>query len=121
MKQLRLFLLLAAGLFLASCSEPQPDEFPNPDPPPTVGRHTVPIDQALGELDDLLGVIDGQGTRAGGVRTVAQVQTLHAQALALTRSSGEPGEQPENLLYVDRKSTRLNSSHPTESRMPSSA
>ena len=100
MKQLRLFLLLAAGLFLASCSEPQPDEFPNPDPPPTVGRHAVPIDQALGELDDLLGVIDGQGTRAGGVRTVAQVQTLHAQALPLTRSAGEPGEQPENLLYV---------------------
>ena len=100
MKQLRLFLLLAAGLFLASCSEPQPDEFPNPDPPPTVGRHAVPIDQALGELDDLLGVIDGQGTRAGGVRTVAQVQTLHAQALPLTRSASEPGEQPENLLYV---------------------
>ena len=100
MKQLRLFLLLAAGLFLTSCSEPQPDEFPNPDPPPTVGRHTVPIDQALGELHDLLGVIDGQGTRAGGVRTVAQVQTLHAQALPLTRSAGEPGEQPENLLYV---------------------
>ena len=100
MKQLRLFLLLAAGLFLTSCSEPQSDEFPNPDPPPTVGRHAVPIDQALGELDDLLGVIDGQGTRAGGVRTIAQVQTLHAQALALTRSAGEPGEQPENLLYV---------------------
>ena len=100
MKQLRLFLLLAAGLFLASCSEPQPDEFPNPDPPPTVGRHAVPIDQALGELDDLLGVIDGQGTRAGGVRTVAQVQTLHAQALPLTRSAGEPGEQPGELLYV---------------------
>ncbi|WP_147637795.1 C10 family peptidase [Alistipes sp.] len=100
MKQLRLFLLLAAGLFLASCSEPQPDEFPNPDPPPTVGRHAVPIDQALEELDDLLGVIDGQGTRAGGVRTVAQVQTLHAQALPLTRSASEPGEQPENLLYV---------------------
>ena len=100
MKQLRLFLLLAAGLFLTSCSEPQPDEFPNPDPPPTVGRHAVPIDQALGELHDLLGVIDGQGTRAGGVRTVAQVQTLHAQALPLTRSASEPGEQPENLLYV---------------------
>ena len=100
MKQLRLFLLLAAGLFLASCSEPQPDEFPNPDPPPTVGRHAVPIDQALEELDDLLGVIDGQGTRAGGVRTVAQVQTLHAQALPLTRSAGEPGEQPGELLYV---------------------
>ena len=100
MKQLRLFLLLAAGLFLTSCSEPQSDEFPNPDPPPTVGRHAVPIDQALGELDDLLGVIDGQGTRAGGVRSVAQVQTLHAQALPLTRSAGEPGEQPENLLYV---------------------
>jgi len=100
MKQLRLFLLLAAGLFLTSCSEPQPDEFPNPDPPPTVGRHAVPIDQALGELHDLLGVIDGQGTRAGGVRTVAQVQTLHAQALPLTRSASEPGEQPEELLYV---------------------
>ena len=100
MKQLRLFLLLAAGLFLASCSEPQPDEFPNPDPPPTVGRHAVPIDQALEELDDLLGVIDGQGTRAGGLRTVAQVQTLHAQALPLTRSAGESGEQPGELLYV---------------------
>ena len=100
MKQLRLFLLLAAGLFLTSCSEPQPEEFPNPDPPPTVGRHAVPIDQALGELDNLLGVIDGQGTRAGGVRTVAQVQTLHAQALPLTRSAGEPGEQPDELLYV---------------------
>ena len=100
MKQFRLFLLLTAGLFLASCSKPQPDEFPNPDPPATVSRHAVPIDRALGELDDLLGVIDGQGTRAGGVRTVAQVQTLHSQALPLTRSAGEPGEQPENLLYV---------------------
>ena len=100
MKQLRLFLLLAAGLFQASCSEPQPDGFPNPDPPPTVGRHAVPMDRALGELDDLLGVIDGQGTRAGGVRTVAQVQTLHAQALPQTRSAGEPGEQPGDLLYV---------------------
>ena len=28
---------------------------------------------------------------------------------------------PENALFVDRKSTRLNSSHVSESRMPSSA
>ena len=30
-------------------------------------------------------------------------------------------ELKANLLYVDRKSTRLNSSHPSSSRMPSSA
>ena len=38
----------------------------------------------------------------------------------LTLLGGDPGE-PENQQGLDRKSTRLNSSHTTVSRMPSSA
>ena len=34
---------------------------------------------------------------------------------------GRSTECDQDFLYIDRKSTRLNSSHPTTSRMPSSA
>ena len=36
--------------------------------------------------------------------------------------AGNPGSNPKDMeFFKDRKSTRLNSSHKTESRMPSSA
>ena len=100
MKQFRLILLAVAGLLLSACSGDSPETFPDPDAEPTVSRHAVPVEQALGELEDLLGVIDGEGTRAGGVRSVKGVQTLHARALPQTRSAFAEGEQPEDLLYV---------------------
>jgi len=36
-------------------------------------------------------------------------------------SMSSPGSTPRELFELDRKSTRLNSSHPSRSRMPSSA
>ena len=39
----------------------------------------------------------------------------------LNNSASVLGYAKEGTIYPDRKSTRLNSSHPTTSRMPSSA
>ena len=41
--------------------------------------------------------------------------------LVVLRDGQEVGEITEELTQGDRKSTRLNSSHPSRSRMPSSA
>ena len=55
----------------------------------------------------------GFGTVGSGVYEV-----LCRNAAGVSRRAGEPVE----VKYIlDRKSTRLNSSHKTESRMPSSA
>ena len=43
-------------------------------------------------------------------------------ALASCEKDSDMGKLDNNyLVYTDRKSTRLNSSHPSSSRMPSSA
>ena len=44
-----------------------------------------------------------------------------AEAIRDCLDYGKDPEKTESGKYIDRKSTRLNSSHPTTSRMPSSA
>ena len=48
---------------------------------------------------------------------------LTQELQALEKESAEPGfwDKPEAKSKIDRKSTRLNSSHSQQSRMPSSA
>ena len=70
----------------------------------------------IAEVPDLAGVLTYGATRE---EAVAHVQAL---ALRVIADRLERNEAPADLLTVtDRKSTRLNSSHPQQSRMPSSA
>ena len=63
--------------------------------------------------------IDG---RQGGVRESLEDKTMNlAKAVAELISSNLKNGDGSPVECVDRKSTRLNSSHKTESRMPSSA
>ena len=51
----------------------------------------------------------------------AVVLAIAAVLLAVRSRSATGGKLAAQLIYGDRKSTRLNSSHRLESRMPSSA
>ena len=51
---------------------------------------------------------------------VIYTATTSTKAIALTIDDG-PNPATTELILADRKSTRLNSSHPSISRMPSSA
>ena len=61
--------------------------------------------------------------------TIGEILRLDFDAAGILMSMGmhclgcpaSQGESLEEACMVDRKSTRLNSSHPTTSRMPSSA
>ena len=44
-----------------------------------------------------------------------------SEAAKLTRTSSQQSQSQGKVTLIDRKSTRLNSSHITRSRMPSSA
>ena len=92
------------------------------------------LDAALDDLNSLLdrakrdhGVeaeIAAMRTKAGSAETPID-DPLVRQAIAISRAHGVTFPQPGGLTggcdLVDRKSTRLNSSHPVSSRMPSSA
>ena len=55
------------------------------------------------------------------VRTLLVIALVLAAAGPRLPLRGVPGHAPSALVLIDRKSTRLNSSHPQLSRMPSSA
>ena len=60
----------------------------------------------------------------GSVSSVSNEDSTAAVSISESVSVSEETETPEmpaTLEELDRKSTRLNSSHPTTSRMPSSA
>ena len=54
-------------------------------------------------------------------RTLSGVHSAHARSLALSLALSATTSASERRISQDRKSTRLNSSHSGESRMPSSA
>ena len=64
----------------------------------------------------------GASTAAGGCLAYTAATLVFSLILLKPGSWGDiRGTKPENLPWLDRKSTRLNSSHEIPSRMPSSA
>ena len=65
-------------------------------------------------------VVNYASSPAAAEAVVAEIQAAGGQAWAHQANVAEE-EQVEAMVKADRKSTRLNSSHVSESRMPSSA
>ena len=66
--------------------------------------------------------IDVQGIRTtAGCEAFAYTPNQHAEVVRKLLAAGASLKGKTNLDQLDRKSTRLNSSHMSESRMPSSA
>ena len=79
-----------------------------------------PASQALAQEASIIGqVTDEGGGVLPGVTVTATSPAL--QVLQVTDVTSELGEYRLTQLPIDRKSTRLNSSHALLSRMPSSA
>ena len=66
--------------------------------------------------DDLPVPPDLQAVRSAAISIVSGLDVIKRLLLEWDQAA-----DPETILRTDRKSTRLNSSHPTTSRMPSSA
>ena len=85
-------------------------DLPSPQPSPLVGRgERVPEGRVRGASDVrkiVVSVKGGENLKADDIRSLMAVRE---------REGAEFG------LFLDRKSTRLNSSHSQQSRMPSSA
>src|SRR5213082_1208662 len=78
------------------------------------------VPRLLGESSALAGGLPaGTATAVSGTleRFAARAQRLQLDVSTLTQGTGDAGQAAQR----DRKSTRLNSSHLTQSRMPSSA
>ena len=124
--------LLAAALTSAALAQQQPS---------AADRYARTLAEVMGGADVFLGL------SAGGVLKPEMVKTMAQRPLILALANPTPEILPEevrkvrddvvmatgrsdypnqvnNVLcfpYIDRKSTRLNSSHSQQSRMPSSA
>ena len=107
MKTIRFLLLALFAALLAACSNDPPADLPSDprpdDPPAAADPHKVPVEKALGELEELLQAIDGPETRSGGARRVASVEALGASALArATRAGDDAAAAAEigDLVYI---------------------
>ena len=102
MKPIRLLSLALFAALLAACSQaPLSDALP--EPPAPADPHKIPVEKALGELEELLRVIDAPETRSGGARRVASVEALGASALArATRAGHDAAAAAEigDLVYI---------------------
>ena len=83
-------------------------------------------EQLLDSIDAFLFDLDGtvylDETPIGDVKgTLARLRALKKRVVFVTNNSSKTEEEYRKKLSRDRKSTRLNSSHSTRSRMPSSA
>ena len=94
----------------------------------SVGRKTTTDSDGLERLPDRHAYIDQCGAYSLGLRYLTGLQPTGA-VIVLARRCGPPNVHSMSLRdlqaaeesFIDRKSTRLNSSHVSESRMPSSA
>ena len=102
MKPIRLLSLALLAALLAACSQdPLSDALP--EPPAPADPHKIPVEKALGELEELLRAIDGPETRSGGARRVASVEALGDSALArATRAGHDAAAAAEigDLVYI---------------------
>ena len=106
---------------------------PSPLPPEIVW--TPRLVRALSQADQLLGRLAGEGRRLPNphllIRPFVQREAVYSSRIEGTQATlgellaADAGvsleRSPDDLREVDRKSTRLNSSHTDISRMPSSA
>ena len=76
------------------------------------------LDAALSQIEKQYG--KGAVMKLGDPTAQMNVETIPTGSLSLDIALGLGGI-PKGRIIEDRKSTRLNSSHPTTSRMPSSA
>ena len=102
MKTIRFLLLALFAALLAACSQ---DPLSNalPEPPAPADPHKIPVEKALGELEELLRVIDAPETRSGGARRVASVEALGDSALArASRAGNDAAAAAEigDLVYI---------------------
>lgn len=98
----RLFLLFSVGAFFVSCETDKFYEGSAPSEEPAAGRidpFTVPLDEALGKMYDLMDDIYGPATRSSSTRAIASVETLKGSDFGgiKTRSGAA---MPENLAYI---------------------
>lgn len=97
MKKLCCLLLFVAGWLSAGCTA-DPGEVPEMKKPENL--HAVSIEQALGELDAVLGAIDGQGTRNDGKRRVKSVEAVSGEEILPAVTRGADGVEVEDLFYL---------------------
>ena len=101
MKTIRFLLLALFAALLAACSNDPPADLPSDprpdDPPAAADPHKVPVEKALGELEELLQAIDGPETRSGGARRVASVEALGASALARATRAGHDARTERDM------------------------
>jgi protease-4 len=106
------WLLIVAALLTAGCSLPKMTLF---------GESREPLQefvlQGSGPGKILLLSIDGTISDRPQERILRTQPSMVQQAVAYLKHA----EQDPEIKVLDRKSTRLNSSHNSESRMPSSA
>ena len=83
-----------------------------------IDQEITKVREKIAEYQEKLKALEAQKTEAENLEIVQMVRALRmtpAQLSAMLSGGTVPGSM------VDRKSTRLNSSHIEESRMPSSA
>ena len=92
---------------------------------PVVSVHLVElVARSLAQEGHSLITSGSQGVNAAVIRGVLEVDPSRLTVLlpqSLDRQPRESRDQLDRVLHLDRKSTRLNSSHSSVSRMPSSA
>ena len=131
MLRLPLLLLFALPIF---AQDPPPQEPPPPSEAPAAAAPALPAARGNADPQPYNRVITKDAKSAHGVFTVHQIKDryyyeipkaelgreflLNVRIAKTAAGAGYGGDEASDL---DRKSTRLNSSHPVSSRMPSSA
>lgn len=113
----RFLPLLLIGL-LCGCLQESETVRPQQNFRPMAARRTIPVDEALGQLDGLLAMIDGPTTRASR-RSVERVRVLRRCDLAATRSeNGYPADLDSILYFVDFADDRGSAILGADNRLP---
>ncbi|MFR2524775.1 C10 family peptidase [uncultured Alistipes sp.] len=113
----RFLPLLLIGL-LCGCLQESETVRPQQNFQPMAARRTIPVDEALGQLDGLLARIDGPTTRASR-RSVERVRVLRRCDLVATRSeNGYPADLDSILYFVDFADDRGSAILGADNRLP---
>ena len=105
---------LAGTVILNACTKPgsSPTETPSTTPAASTSPTTAPV--AANGKTVKVGILHS----LSGTMAISEKSVVDAEQLAISEINAKGGVLGKQ---IDRKSTRLNSSHPSISRMPSSA